>query len=87
MKSSLLELNRTEIEEILHHAHWIAANNGAQALFIKEKYPAFRFDQLMKILIDAKCLVRSQSGNGELTHFSGWRVRKGLKNIAIPMQP
>lgn len=86
MRQPSFELSRAEIEEILHHAHWIASKNGAQGRFMREKYPSFTFDQLIKVLVDKKCIVRSHSRNGESAHFSGWRVRRGLKNIEISME-
>ena len=86
MRQPSFELSRAEIEEILRHAHWIASKNGAQGRFMREKYPSFTFNQLIKVLVDKKCIVRSRSRNGESAHFSGWRVRRGLKNIEISME-
>ena len=80
-----IELTRSEIEEFLHHAHWIASKNGTQARFMQAKYPTFTFDKLMRLLIDSKCVVQSRSHNGEPTHFSGWKVRKGIERISIPL--
>jgi len=81
MTKALLELNRSEIDEILHNAHWIATKNGAQARFMNEKYPAFTFDQLMKILIGAKCVVRSRSRNGDSALFLVGEFEKDLKML------
>jgi hypothetical protein len=82
MKQSTLELSRTDIEQILHHAHWIPALNGDQQRFLQAKYPGVSFDLIMKQLIDGKYLVKVRP-IGELSHFSGWRVHRRLKQVVI----
>ena len=84
MSKQTIRLSCQDIEEILHHAHWIAAKNGAQQQFMRERYPTYTFPGLMRALIANKCLAKSRSGDGELPHFSGYRVRTRLMEIEIP---
>ena len=84
MSKQTIRLSREDIDEILHHAHWIAAKDGAQQRFMRERYPGYSFAGLMRALIASKCLAKSRPRDGELPHFSGYRVRTRLMEIEIP---
>lgn len=79
-----IHLTRSEIEDVLQHAHWIAAKNGAQSRFVREKYPSYSFGGLMKALLDSGCLAASRTRGSELGHFSGYRVRANVNGVDIP---
>ena len=72
MIKDTLTVTPEEIDQILHHTHWIAAKNGEQQRFLQKNYPGLSMAMLMKALIDAKCLVKARS------HFSGYKVRTRL---------
>jgi hypothetical protein len=84
MTTTTIHLTRVEIEEVLQHAHWIAAKNGAQSRFVRAKYPSYSFGGLMKALLDSGCLTSSRSRGSELEHFSGYRVRANITGVDIP---
>jgi hypothetical protein len=84
MHKPTIRLSRSDIEETLHYAHWIAAKNGAQNRFVMSKYPSYTFATLMETLKESKCLARSQSRGGEFAHFSGYKVRANIEFIDIP---
>jgi hypothetical protein len=72
MIKDTLTVTPEEIDQILHHTHWIAAKNGEQQRFLQKNYPGWSMAMLMKALIDAKCLVKARG------HFSGYKVRTRL---------
>jgi hypothetical protein len=78
MIKDTLTVTPEEIDQILHHTHWIAAKNGEQQRFLQKNYPGWSMAMLMKALIDAKCLVKTRS------HFSGYKVRATLTTIELP---
>jgi hypothetical protein len=77
MIKDTLTVTPEEIDQILHHTHWIAAKNGEQQRFLQKNYPGWSMAMLMKALIDAKCLVKARS------HFSGYKVRATLTTAHI----
>ena len=84
VSTQTIRLSRRDLEEILHYAHWIAAKSGAQRKLMA-KYPGYSFAGLMRTLIDHKCLAQSRSRDGELAHFSGYRVRQRVEFVDIPV--
>jgi hypothetical protein len=60
MIKDTLTLTPEEIDQILHHTHWIAAKNGEQQRFLQKNYPGWSMAVLMKALIDAKYLVKAR---------------------------
>ena len=78
-----LTITRKDVENILHHTHWIAAKNGEQQRFLRENYPGWSMDILMKALIDSKCLVKARSTTGTPAHFSGYQMRANIEQVDI----
>jgi hypothetical protein len=85
MSEPQIRLTRAQIDEILHHAHWIAAKNGTQARFVRANYPSYSFEGLMAALHTSGCLVASRTRGSELAHFSGYRVRAKVNEVEIPL--
>ena len=77
MIKDTLTVTPEEIDQILHHTHWIAAKNGEQQRFLQKNYPGWSMAMLMKALIDAKSLVKARG------HFSGYKVRATLTTAHI----
>lgn len=82
-----LTITRKDVENILHHTHWIAAKNGEQQRFLRENYPGWSMDILMKALIDSKCVVKTHSTTGTPAHFSGYRVPTNFTTQQISKSP
>ena len=78
-----LVLNREDIDEILHHTHWIAAKNGEQGRFLHKNYPGWTMNSLMTALIEAKCLVKTRRTPKTSGHFFGYQVRATLTTVNI----
>jgi len=83
MIKDTLTVTPEEIDQILHHTHWIAAKNGEQQRFLQKNYPGWSMAMLMKALIDAKCLVKARSTPETPAHFSGYQVRAVLTTAHI----
>ena len=84
MNAPKIRLTRSEVEEILDHAHWIAAKNGAQSQFVRSKYPGYSFPGLMKALLQSGCLVASRTRGDRFAHVSGYQMRARLESVEIP---
>lgn len=67
-----LTLTTDDVQEILHHCHWIALKNGATNLFLARRYPGFALNGLLEILKRGGALAVDRQ------HFSGLRPRKDL---------
>ena len=80
----MIVLSRADVQEILNHAHWIAAKNGAQGQFVRSKYPGYSFPGLVKALHQSGCLVASRSRGDHLAHFSGYHMRARMDSVEIP---
>jgi hypothetical protein len=81
-----LALQREDIDEILHHTHWIAAKNGEQQRFLATKYSGWSMALLMEQLISSKAVVKARSTPTTPAHFSGYQVRAGLCTVQILFQ-
>lgn len=79
-----IRLTRAEVDEILQHAHWMAAKSGAQAQFVRSKYRSYSFPGLMKALHQSGCLVASRTRGANFGHFSGYQMRARLDSVEIP---
>lgn len=76
-------LSRKDIDEILHHCHWIAAKNGSQQRFLTDKYPGWSMSHLIQQLIASKAVVKARSTPNKSAHFSGYQARSKLTSIEI----
>ena len=79
-----IRLTRADVQEILNHAHWMAAKNGAQARFMHSSYSGYSFPGLMKALVQSGCLVTSRTRGNQIGHFSGYQMRARLDSVEIP---
>ena len=84
MGKPTMRLTRADVQEILDHAHWMAAKNGAQAQFVRSKYGGYSFAGLMKALQQSGCLVASRTRGDNFGHFSGYQMRARLDSVEIP---
>lgn len=80
-----LVLNRTDIEEILHHCHWIAAKRGDQQRFLSVKYPGWSMGILLQRLKESKSIVKARGTPEDYPHFSGYQVRAKFDTVEISL--
>jgi hypothetical protein len=83
MNRRTITLTREDVQQILHHTHWIAAKNGEQGRFLHKNYPGWTMNSLMTALIEAKCLVKTRRTPKTSGHFSGYQVRATLTTVNI----
>jgi len=86
MSSGSIRLTKSDIQEILHHAHWIAAKNGSQASFMSPKYPGLTSADLLYSLIESGCLVKARSRRDSFAHHSGWQPRARITEVDVEIK-
>jgi hypothetical protein len=86
MSSGSIHLTKSDIQEILHPAHWIAAKNGSPASFMSSKYPGPTFADLLYSLIESGRLVKARSRGDSFAHHTGWQPRARITEVDVEIK-
>lgn len=68
-----LHLTRPDIDEVLHHTHWIANLKGFTAAFLAGRHPGWSLPELIQVFKDCRILLKDRRAH-PIPGRCHWRV-------------